>query len=64
MIRWKDERPPLDTWIVARYEDDKPEYAGRVVRHCKRGCCVIHPEWGCMVLPDYWRLATDAEVLG
>lgn len=49
---------PLDTWIVGRHNISD---ADNIVLSCKKGCCV-HSELGCMVLPRYWRYATDSEI--
>lgn len=59
-LDWTVTRPPLDTWIVMRYELSDDD---RVVKTCRRGCCVIDPGLGgCMVLPRWWRFAKDDEV--
>ena len=56
---WKEETPPRQTWVAARYGVMEPDH---IVKTCKHGCCVIDPGCGCMMLPSYWRLASEAEV--
>lgn len=56
---WDEETPPRQTWVAARYGVMEPDH---IVKTCKHGCCVIDPLCGSMMLPAYWRLATDAEV--
>jgi len=54
-----EELPPKQTWIAVRYSVLDSE---RIVKTCNRGCCVIDPLFGSMILPRYWRLATDKEI--
>lgn len=61
MKKWRDEAPPAQTWVVARYREDGED---NTVKTCKYGCCVHSPVCGSMILPAFWRLATEAEVEG
>ena len=56
-LDWRVWTPPRLTWVWALYrEADKPQ----LVKTCRHGCCV-HSFFGCMVLPRYWRLASEEE---
>lgn len=54
---WSQERPARDTWVWMKFslEDE-----WRLVKTCKRGCCV-YSELGTLILPNFWKPATDAE---
>ena len=56
---WDDEAPPKRTWVAALYKiaDD-----WQIVKTCKHGCCVYSPSSGNLILPKYWRYATNEEV--
>ena len=56
---WTEQAPPRQTWVAARYGIAEPDL---IVKTCKHGCCVQDPGFGSLVLPRYWRLATEAEV--
>jgi len=55
---WKDDPPPRDTLVMARYRLASMDEKWQLVRTCKRGCCVF-PEpndgMGSQILPKYWR---------
>lgn len=55
---WSENPPPLQTWVWVKYKLVGDNW--QLVRTCRRGCCV-HSLCGCMTLPKYWRLATEAE---
>jgi len=55
---WKEEAPPIDTFVKAKYKfDDNPV----IVKTCRRGCCVSN--WcGSLLLPSFWIPASDEEI--
>ena len=59
LFGWNEKIPPRQTWVAASWSVLEPL---QVVKTCKQGCCVIHPMFGSMTLPKYYRLATEAEI--
>lgn len=56
-LDWSVWTPPRRTWVWAICrEGDKPQ----LVKTCRHGCCV-HSFFGSMLLPRWWRAATEAE---
>ena len=55
---WEDIKPPIDTYVMASYGvmDEL-----KLVKTCRRGCC-IYSDGFSMLLPRYWRLATENEI--
>lgn len=49
---WKENPPPRNTDVLAKYELTKGEW--QLVRTCNHGCCVSRHGYT-MVLPKYWR---------
>lgn len=57
-LAWSVWPPPRNTWVWAIYDNHKE--GPQLLLTCRRGCC-IHSAWGCMLLPNWWRLATEEE---
>lgn len=56
-LDWRVWTPPRTTWVWALFrEGEKPT----LVKTCRQGCCV-HSWMGSMVLPRWWRLASEED---
>ena len=53
---WKDDPPPPETWVLAKYALTGPAITAewQRVRTCKHGCCVSDG-WFNLNLPKYWK---------
>lgn len=53
-VRWRHEKPPVDTVIEARYEYD----VDRILtgKRCRSGCCLDLDAGYDVIAPDWWRL--------
>lgn len=58
VIAWAEKQPPREHFVMASYGVME---APRLFRTCRRGCCVDDGICGPMVLPRYWRDATESE---
>lgn len=49
---WKDDPPPRDIDVLAKYELLDKDWQN--VHTCRRGCCV-YQDGITMILPKYWK---------
>ena len=56
---WEERIPPREAYVAASWSVLEPL---QIVKTCKHGCCVIHPIFGRLTLPKYYRPATEVEI--